>query len=166
MAPSIIHNMISRDSLQYRREFGYSTLNYKLTAVSWLLIDEHCLARQCSSLLWQSRPSTVCFSVCPSATNMRWWSCAKSVIARNTKHSRNLPEGYIRVKNQCCVLKGRVKGPKIPKKNPRTCRFFNCRVRLLTWTERTLFPHEHPKNRKYLSNNVRSDWKHPSEKSM
>jgi len=33
----------------------------------------------------------VCPSVRLSGTNMRWWLCAKTVIARNTKLSRNLP---------------------------------------------------------------------------
>jgi len=46
------------------------------------------------------------------------------------------------------------------------CRFSTADVRLLTWADHTPLPHNHPGNRKYLSNDVLSDWKHPSEKSM
>jgi len=51
---------------------------------TFTLFDEHCL------VLAMAKPS-VRPSVRPSTTNMRWWRCAKTVIARNTKLSRTLP---------------------------------------------------------------------------
>jgi len=69
---------------KYRQQVHLKFQYFHLFKHCTTLFDEHCLARQCSSLLWQSCLS-VRLSVCPSATNMRWWRCAKTVIARNTK---------------------------------------------------------------------------------
>jgi len=91
-------------------------------------------------------------------------SAQKTVIARNTKLSCG-QYMLIRVKNQGCGLKGQWQGA-TNSANSTDCRFSTADVRLLAWADRTPLPHNHPGNRKYLSNDVRSDWKHPSEKSM
>jgi len=54
----------------------------------------------CRYIFWRTLPSKAMFVlamakpfVCPSATNMRWWRCTKTVIARNTERSRNICVG-------------------------------------------------------------------------
>jgi len=53
-----------------------------------------------------AKPS-VCLSFRLSATNIRWWRCAKTVIARNTKLSRNLPVGNMATDGTGTRVQGR-----------------------------------------------------------